>query len=357
MAEKDAKIYKKGNRWQRTVYAAMAAHLEQLSVTDFGASSAGNNYKHLLKEEDSRLNFMSDEIYEATIRRFSTHKAGDLKRIMTNTAASQPYCFNLFAHLSLHLPLASGLFSALLRKAVTVQHIAVEFTPNHLRNLAGFEQTDEDESIGDQGVRSGTDADVAVFYTFGNDQKGVLLIEFKFIEPEFSVCGSYKTKTDLAGICMQKGYFATMVAGKATDDKGRVLCGYNKYNNWLLTANSTLFNRAAIEQSVTGCPFRLGGNQLWRNMLLAEKVAKARNCDAFGFWVLSPKPNDNYLWQDHGGDVEQQFRNVLSPKGRECFRRVHLEYIVALLKKLCISDADSQWLQRLNEKYLITSVV
>jgi hypothetical protein len=298
---------------------------------------------------------LSDEIYEATIRRFSTHKAGDLNRIKTNTAASQPYCFNLFVYLGQQLPLASRLFSALLGKEVTVQHIEVEYTPNQLRTLAGFEQTDKDESIGDQGERSGTDADVALFYTFGNNQKGVLLIEFKFIEPEFSVCSSYKTKVDLAGVCSQKGYFATMVASKATDDKGKVLCGYNKYNNWQLTVNSTLFDADAIAQSATGCPFRLGGNQLWRNMLLAEKVANARNCHEFGFWVFSPKPNDNYLWQDNGGDVEQQFRAVLSPKGNECFRRVHLEYIAALLKNLCTSEADRLWLQRLNEKYLITS--
>ena len=81
----------------------MAEFLEGSGITSFGESANGNSYKHLLTEEQSEYNFITGEIHKAALDRFEHHKAGDRKRILTNTAASQPYCFNLVIYLEQHL--------------------------------------------------------------------------------------------------------------------------------------------------------------------------------------------------------------------------------------------------------------
>ena len=347
---KEAAIYQTGNAWEKKVYRHMAAYLESKGVKRFGETTAGNQYRHWLCDEDAELNFVNPSIYKTTLERFEKHKAGDLKRILTNTAASQPYCFNLFVHLSQNPGLADALFSELLSTKVEIAHIEPEFTPNKLKELSGFEQVLEDESIGDQSEFAGTDADVAIFYKYGNSQKGVLLIEFKFIEPEFSVCSSYKKKIEAKPICDNPEFFDTLIAKVKTDSKGNPLCGYTKYQNWNLTSTSTVIDGEKVRQSAQ-CPFRFGLNQLWRNMLLAERVATARGLDRFGFWVFSPKPNDEFLWKERGHDVEQLFRHILTEKGNECFKKIHLEDIITNLETLIKYETDITWLTMLKEKY------
>ncbi len=345
-----SKIYQTGNPWQRKVYLHMANYLKG-KVNSFGISKNGNCYKHLLKEEDAIHNFANEDILRLTNNRFANHKAGDLKRILTNTAASQPYCFNLFIHLNENKELANQLFTNLLGKEVSIHHIEPEFTPNKMGPLSGFENNGTDESIGDQTELWGTDADVAVFYTYEENKKGILLIEFKFIEAEFSVCSSYKKK-DIKGICNTAAYYQQMVIHKKTDDRNNPLCGYAKYENWQLTKQSEVVDNEKVKNA-TACPFRFGLNQLWRTMLLAEKTATARHCDEFGFWVLSPHENDAYLWKQGKDDVEDLFRNVLTPKGNASFKRIHLEDIFKQLKNIIHEKADKTWLKAMEEKYLI----
>jgi hypothetical protein len=201
----------------------MSKYLEDIfEINNYGKSRNGACYKHLLTAEQAKYNFITEAIWAATIKRFNSHKAGDLNRILTNTAASQAYCFNLVIYLEQHLYLADKLFSYLLGKEVVVRHIEPEFTPNQ-NDLAGFERND-DESIGDQNVYSGTDSDIAVFYNYNNNRKGMLLIEFKFIEDEFSVCTSYAIKA-INEICRTERFYSDMVSCK------NALCGYNKYLN------------------------------------------------------------------------------------------------------------------------------
>lgn len=99
------------------------------------------------------------------------------------------------------------------------------------------------------------------------------------------------------------------------------------------------------------CPFRLGLNQLWRNMLLAEYVSEARCCDEFGFWVFSPSENYKYLWSN--GKTEEEFRNILNDKGNKNFKNISLESILDMLGNLTKSMEDDYWLKKMNEKYRI----
>jgi hypothetical protein len=351
----EATIYQIGNPWQKKVYKTMAMLLEANSeIKSFGQSQNGNKYKHLLTTEQSKFNFITEEIHTATKERFSKHKAGDLHRVLTNTAASQPYCFNLIIYLQQHPDLADKLFSNLFEKQVRVHHLEPEFTPNMCDNIEGFERTG-DESIGDQNLKlgSGTDADIAVFYTYETDKKGVLLVEFKFIEAEFSVCSSYANKKQIKSTCDSENYFADLIEKKRTDEINNALCGYNRYLNWQLTAKSKVINGEKIK-SLLCCPFRFGLNQLWRNMLLAEQVASSRQCDEFGFWVFSPKENDKYLWKtDKTEKTETQFREILTEQGNKHFQKIHLETIFDKLQEIVSKQEDKIWLKSMEDKYRI----
>jgi hypothetical protein len=185
-------VYRAGYPFQRWAYDHASRYFHARGIRRYGTSHGGNPYAHLLHPEDSALNFLSPEIARAVASRFDSHKAGDRARAETNTVASQPCCFNLFVPLAEDLTLASSVISDLLGDPVQVEHIEIEFTPNQHGSLTGYELGDRDESLGDQSGSSGTDADVAIFYTCGAG-RGVRLLEFKYIEAEFSTCGSYGT--------------------------------------------------------------------------------------------------------------------------------------------------------------------
>ena len=349
-------IYKEGkNKWRDNRYAFMAKFNLDNGITSFGkAKQSGKTYYHIISENDNDPiynllgeNLIHDEIEE----RFKT-KAGDKQRVITNTVASQPCCFNLFTPLKIdkYRFLANTLFTDLLEKSVSVLDIQIEFTPSI------------EESIGDQSVTGGTDADVAIFY-IENEKKreGVILIEFKYIEAEFSTCTSYKNKNgglsngirkkNIRPKCDIEDFFNLLIKKDIEYKPTKPDCGYLKYDNWKLTLNSSVFDQGKIINQPS-CPFRFSLNQLWRNMLLAEKVGNARSLDDFHFWVIYPKEN-TYLWHNYKQDVEGSFRNILTDKGNECFRKIELDKdVISVLEKVADGEWVINWLKKFRRKYL-----
>jgi hypothetical protein len=337
-------VYDAGNEWQRDRYAHMSTLNRAAGISFFGRTVAGNSYQHLLPTEFALHNCLGDpKTLSAMLQRFAVHKAGDLDRALCNTVASQPCCFNLFAPLQRDLPLASELFSKLLRKAVTVDEVEIEFTPREADDPAG------DESLGDQSKHGGTDADVAVFFTAAAGQRGVVLIEFKYIEDEFSQCGSYGKKKLTGTDCTTPGWFAKQIDSDRSPSDG---CGYKRYCNWHLLRASRALSVEAV-RALDACPFRGSLNQLWRNLLLAERVATVRKLDEFHFWVLSPAQN-KALWRETAtGDVEQAFRSLLKPLGASAFRRLELDRdFVQVLERLATGGETAEWLRRFRARYL-----
>ncbi len=341
------KYYKEGKNWWRdNRYHFMSKMNLESGITEFGsANSKGSPYYHILSPADQKNklhNFIGEqEIYNHVIERFKT-KAGDLKRVLTNTVASQPCCFNLFTPLRNRLPLASKLFSHLLQKEITVSELIIEFTPGQYNG--------SDETIGDQSAQGGTDSDVAVFYTTADSKKGVLLIEFKYIEYEFSVCSSYKNK-NISDICDTPDFYKKLIAPNINSSAKQFDCGYLKYQNWRLLEDSAAFNADKIK-TANRCPFRFSLNQLWRNMLLAEKVAKARHLDEFGFWVINPKEN-SFALQNSGENVKDEFLNILSDKGKSLFKVLELDNdVVKPLEQLSTEEWTDEWLRKFRQRYL-----
>ena len=87
-------------------------------------------------------------------------------------------------------------------------------------------------------------------------------------------------------------------------------------------------------------------------MLLAENVATKRNLSEFHFWVLHPEQN-TFLWDNHKQDIENEFRNILTPKGNLAFKRLHIERDFI---KFLESEENNQWtkiwLNNFRAKYL-----
>ena len=350
-----SRIYRKGSPFQRWAYGHAARYMHARGVRRHGLSGNGTPYAHLLVPEDSGFNFLSPLIADALAARFESHKAGDRARAATNTVASQPSCFNLFVPLSRDLALASAVFGTLMGAPMVVDHIEIEFTPNQLRRLPGYELGERDESLGDQSGSSGTDADVALFYRTGSE-RGVLLVEFKYIEAEFSTCGSYNSgnaerRRLLRPLC-DSAEFLPMVGEPRGDERGRLLCGYARYRNWALTRRSEALDWEEISK-LPACPFASSGQQLWRNMLLAENVARQRSLQQFGFWVISPRRNET-LWADGTGDVYANFARLIRPRERGRFRRLETEAVLGVIAAHLTPDDERRrwWVEEFRARYL-----
>ncbi|MBA4311423.1 MAG: hypothetical protein C0417_02220 [Chlorobiaceae bacterium] len=327
----DKYIYKTDSKFADSRYQKMAEYnvlMNNLAdFSEFGISAQGNPYAHLLSEKlaEKGKNFLSNQIFDSVKRQFEKKdKKVDEARIYSNLCASTPCCCNLFVPLQQDTELTRKLFSILLKRKLTaINKVEIEFTPNY------------EESVGDQGDRSGTDADVRIDYTFGNDRKGVLLIEFKYIESEFSNCGRKKKHKD----CHSNNFYSFNE------------CSYRKYKNWKLTLdeNNNPFNVQALK-SQQSCPFEFSLNQLWRNMLLAYQtsIAKANNYDEYLFGVISPKGNEG-LWNDHNENTEEKFRSIL--RDETAFIRWNLEDVVQTLEQF--SETDKTWMKLFKEKYLL----
>ncbi len=119
--------------------------------------------------------------------------------------------------------------------------------------------------LGDKNIASGTDSDIAIAYYNTEDKLCLWLIEHKLTEAEFTECGGYKSKSRNSSHDCSKS-FGELIANKDS-------CYYHsakRYNYWNITgSNQSFFANAA---QFTGCPFRSGLNQLWRNQLLALSI-------------------------------------------------------------------------------------
>ena len=345
----EAVVYRSGNEWQRQRYAFMADYLHRRGVRRFGRSRGGSFYRHLLTEDDAIHNFLGDEsIHYAVRRRFSTHTAGDLARALTNTTASTPFCFNLFVPLQNDLRLAGAIVSVWLGKPVKVAHVEIEFTPNRCE-VPGFVRH-EDESLGDQSGSTGTDADVAIFYAGTDGARGVILIETKYIEDGFSRCKSYDNKAHIRSTCDAPDFYERLVRPHLARPSSKPECGYLRYANWSLTKESRILDAEAIA-GAGGCPFRGSTQQVWRNLLLAERVAMARQLEELHFCVLSPAENI-YLWEDGDVDVERAVRTILTARGNHAFRRLELKVDVLEPLRWLVGMRHHDWLARLVERYV-----
>jgi hypothetical protein len=102
------------------------------------------------------------------------------------------------------------------------------------------------------------------------------------------------------------------------------------------------------------CPFIISLNQLWRNILLSEKVKDSRGLDECHFYIIYPKENIDLL-NDHKSIVETSIRKILTSQGNKCFKVIHLEHVGNIIRTIIIqerlSEIEHEWINKFIERY------
>ena len=139
------------------------------------------SYGHVLAKSaaDEGRNFVLPEAFDAARARQRSGK-GVASRTFENMLSSQAMCFNVFALLSTRLALAGEALRPFVPGLADVTSIEIEHTP-------------PGDLFNDQSGRGGVDCDLFIECMNTRGEPLVLVVETKFVEPEFSACGFKKS--------------------------------------------------------------------------------------------------------------------------------------------------------------------
>jgi len=313
------KVYTRGNSYRARAEARQREY--RASVLRAGAG----RYGHLLDESAAAegRNFVVDVAHQAALERRAAGK-GVAARTFENMLSSQAMCFNVFAPLANEPLLAARALRPFFPGLQSVESIEIEHTP------AG-------EIFGDQSGRGGVDCDVLIEARDAREAPWTIVMETKFVEPEFSICGFRK-----AGRTKR---------GKITcpDDvpvRGdRTACLYTSrkgYRYWTRSDEYELLRGDALPEA--GCPFAGPRWQLWVNLTLAHAEARARGGGRASFAVCAPERNRKLL----GGEDLERFRRLLREPDSVVF--VDLDQVLARLTEVA-EGAAANWVTALRRRY------
>ena len=286
-------------------------------------------YGHLLDEAGCRRgdNFLHPAALAAARQRLAAGKGVSYSRTFGNMLSSQALCFNIFAPLAADhegRALAAAVLAEFIPYLEAVEAINIEYTPD--RGI-----------FRDQAGRAGVDCDLLIRYRTNRGDGGVLVVEVKYVEPGFSVCGHCRP-------------------GKADPCPPGLRLAPDFANCRYASRNGYLYWRRALEQDTLeldtlpdrGCPFRGELWQLWVNHTLAHVLAHRQGLPEANFALLAPADNDRLL---AGGLVPRVFaRHLRLP---ETFLFIALERLLNRLRLETIRRAPEwrRWADRLCERY------
>ena len=318
MAVDEGPIYTKGKSYRARAEARQRSYRAEVLGAEHG------RYGHFLSSDaaDRGSNFVLAEAFRAAQERRDAGK-GVAQRTFDNMLSSQAMCFNLFVPLSTRLDLATEVLTPFIDGLQEVTAIHIEYTP------AG-------DVFNDQTGRGGVDCDVLVE---GRTTRGnlVQVIETKFVEPEFSICGFRK-----AGRA-KKGQDVCAHDVAVRDDRGECLYVRNKgYAYWQRTDHHGLLAPDAVP--ARGCPFGGARWQLWVNLALAHEEAARREASDVRFAVCSSSRNTALL----GDGVLGEFKALVrEPSSVSLF---DLEEVLARLSE-CVPADLADWASAMNSRY------
>lgn len=318
MTVDEGPVYTKGKNYRARAEARQRSYRAEVLGAEHG------RYGHFLSSDAAGRggNFVLAEAFRAAQERRNAGK-GLAQRTFDNMLSSQAMCFNLFAPLSTRLDLATEVLSPFIDDLQEVTAIHIEYTP------AG-------DVFNDQTGRGGVDCDVLVE---GHTTRGSLVqvIETKFVEPEFSICGFRKAGRTKKGqdVCPQD------VAVR--DDRGECLYVRNKgYAYWQRTDQHGLLAHDAV--SARGCPFGGARWQLWVNLALAHEEAARRDASDVRFAVCSSSRNTALL----GDGVLGEFKALVREPSSVLF--FDLEEVLARLSE-CTPANLADWARAMSSRY------
>jgi hypothetical protein len=233
-------------------------------------------------------------IYPGIEGALTMHRKKNDFRIHTHfyhMASSQAANINLFLPL-LTYPNAAAIFSRLKPDfaALATEYLdhgyCIEFWGGN------FEDRDIASSstgpLADKSAMAGTDSDIAIAYRDHQGELCLWLIEHKLTEKEFTECGGFKSKGRQA-----RHDCAKSLSGLLQDKDACYYQSARKFKYWEITeCNQTFF---VHHDHHTGCPFKGGMNQLWRNQLLglAIEQGSAQLYRHVSFSVVKHPRNDS----------------------------------------------------------------
>ena len=319
MAVDAGPIYTKGKSYRARAESRQRTYRAEVLGVPHG------RYGHFLSQEaaDAGSNFILEESFLAARERQQAGK-GVAQRTFDNMLASQAMCFNLFAPLSTRLDLATDVLRPFIDGLLEVTAIHIEHTP-------------ASDVFNDQTGRGGVDCDVLVE---GRTDRGALVqvIETKFVEPEFSVCGFRKSGR------ADKGQDVCAEDVPVQGDRSACLYVRNKrYAYWKRTDEHDLLSAGALRER--GCPFGGSRWQLWVNLALAHEEAARRGAGDVRFAVCSSSRNAALLGD---GEVLEGFKALL--QAPDSVSLLDLDQLLAHLQR-SVPPALSGWSSGLATRY------
>ena len=319
MSDNYGPVYTKGNS-----YRARAEKRQRWYRAEVLGASHGR-YGHFLSEKAAVTgnNFVLSEAFEAARQRERAGK-GTAPRTFNNMLSSQAMCFNVFGPLAARLDLATEVLKPFIDGLIQITAIHIEYTP------AG-------DVFFDQSGRGGVDCDVLVE---GRTSKGLMVqvIETKFVEPKFSVCGFRRPGRGAKGqqVCAKD-------VPVGIDPSACLYAREKGYAYWKRTEEHQLLRSSALRES--GCPFVGVHWQLWVNLALAYEEAKRRGASDVRFAVCASQRNKALLGR---GEVLEQFRSLL--RVPSVVTLLDLEQLLVQIKE-CVPDELEAWANRLWVRY------
>jgi hypothetical protein len=304
--------------------AEQAARKYRAEVLDL---SGYDIYGHILTEDDAKrgFNFLPSarsSIHTAVLKRSTQGKGVDLDRTTRNMLSSQAVCFNLFVPLSLDKAFMAHCLDAIIGNVSIIQDIHIEYTPSN-------------DIFHDQTALGGVDCDVLIEYQQRDGGTAILVVETKFVEPEFSICGFRKSKQK--DKCPEGTVIGDDFAG----------CRYHHrkhYTYWQVTDQSNVFDMNQLKSH--SCPF--GGSmwQLWTNQTLAFALASRRKTDRYTYVVLHPQDNTDLT---RNGSVIDDFRGLLTVNDH--FRSISLEEFMKQMHLQAVGTPHQPWVEEFVARY------
>jgi hypothetical protein len=310
-------VYTKGSSYRARAEARQREYRARTLNVDHGA------HGHFLAQAAAKAgrNFILREAFDAAHARQRAGK-GVAPRTFENMLSSQAMCFNLFAPLKTRLALAAEALRPFVPRLAEVRSIEIEHTP-------------KGDVFNDQAGRGGVDCDVFIEGTNTNGESLILVVETKFVEPEFSVCGFRKSGRD-KDVCPDD------VRVRANRDA----CLYvhkKHYAYWKRSDEHELLAEDALPDA--GCPFAGAQWQLWVNYALAHEEAKRRGAKDVRFAVCTSAKNDELL---EGGKVLGGFRSLLQRP--DAIHLVDLDALLARVEDIAPPELHA-WAAGLSARY------
>ncbi len=293
------------------------------------------DWGHFLTQEDADLgkNFVNEAAYQAAIKRKESGK-GVADRTFYNMLSSQAMCFNIFILFDLHKDIAAKVLSQFFPSLKSVIEIEIEHTPDN-------------DIFRDQSGRGGVDCDVLLRGKMANDRPIIIILETKFVEQEFSICGFRKSEREkhnqimcLDDICLREKSDSCLYVSK------------KNYKYWDRSRKYNILKSNALPDR--GCPFAGPLWQLWVNFTLAHSEANSYNNSEAYFGIIAPQGNKRLLGDDQSPKIIDEFKLLLQKPQNVVY--IDSDQLILSMKD-CVSQNKpelSEWADKLIARYIVT---